>query len=230
MPSPKARRMNAAPTSVGVASFCAEQSTPGGALFGGSGDEMKQQSTAYGAAASLGGRSDGGVKAKVAGFGGLRLLSKKLGSHTSLPSQAAPGGFVNRARVSEKSSHGGAEEVRADALSSPTIQPLTDEQKLHNIIIQQSSSGMFQSNVALVRQLGFDSINTVKDKIPPALESVSIEVWVTILVCVFLEKKLASEKEVWELVVEKAWAYVASQVDPSKVAELKEAAGVVIAS
>ena len=40
-----------------------------------------------------------------------------------------------------------------------------------------------------------------------------------------MERMLAEEKEVWELVVEKAWTYVASNVDANKVAELKKAAG-----
>ena len=56
------------------------------------------------------------------------------------------------------------------------------------------------------------------------MKNVSVEVWITVLVCVFLEQKLAGEREAWELVVEKAWAHVASNVDVDKVAELKEAA------
>jgi hypothetical protein len=96
--------------------------------------------------------------------------------------------------------------------------------------MQQSSSGMFPSNATLAHHLGFDSVAIVKDKLPAALKSISVDIWMTVLVCVFLEAKLASEKEAWELVVEKAWAYVSSNVDSSKVAELKIAANDVISS
>jgi hypothetical protein len=99
-----------------------------------------------------------------------------------------------------------------------------DEQKLQDIIRHQLCSGMFEWSDTLRCRLGFDSIGAVKDKLPPALENVSIDVWITILVCVFLEKKLTGEEKTWELVVEKAWAYVDSNVDAGKVAKLKEAA------
>ena len=191
MPSPsKIRRMAAAPTSVAIASVCSDQSTPGGVFFGGSRDEMRKQSPAFGMSARLSGQSDSRVKAKAAGFGGFGFFSKKQESRTSLRPQASSGVFFQRARVSEGQSDEVAEEAATDLPSAPNTQPLTDEEKLHNIIMQQSSSGMFPPNVTLARQLGFDNINTVKDKLPAALKGVSIEVWITILVCVFLETEI----------------------------------------
>lgn len=82
----------------------------------------------------------------------------------------------------------------------------------------------------LVRHLGLDSIKAIKDKLPDALRTVSDEIWITVLVCVFLEMKLVAEKEAWELVVEKAWAYVGSKVETAQMEELKKAAANVIAA
>jgi hypothetical protein len=118
--------------------------------------------------------------------------------------------------------------------SAPVIAPgsappaLTDEEKLHEIIMQQASSGAFPSNVALARHIGFSSIVAVNNKLPQALNAVSVEIWMTVLICAYLELKLASEKEAWELVVEKAWAFVDSSVGVEKRAELRKAADDVI--
>jgi hypothetical protein len=104
----------------------------------------------------------------------------------------------------------------------------TDEETLHAIIMQQQSSGAFPWNATLASQIGFTAVTAVKEKIPLNFQNISPEVWMTALVCMFLEKKLASEKEAWELVVEKAWAYVESDIGAEKVAELKAAADSVI--
>ena len=89
---------------------------------------------------------------------------------------------------------------------------------------------MFPSTVALARHLGFESIVSLNAKWPTPLKSVSAEIWITTLVCVYLETKLVNEKEAWELVVEKAWAYIKSVVDATKTAELKKAAGEAISA
>ena len=101
---------------------------------------------------------------------------------------------------------------------------LSDEEKLHAIVVEQSSSGAFPSDNSLAKSIGFDTVAAVKDKLPRELKTVSLEIWMTVLVCVFLEKKLAGEKEAWELVVEKAWAYVTSKVDKDTLDRLKKAA------
>ena len=108
---------------------------------------------------------------------------------------------------------------------APGARGVTDEDKLHQIVMLQSSSGMFPSTAALAHHLGFESIVSINAKLPTALKSVSAELWMTALVCVYLETKLAKEKEAWELVVEKAWAYIVSVIDATKTAELKKAAG-----
>jgi hypothetical protein len=132
--------------------------------------------------------------------------------------------------TSDKSSSYGFGNVLFYSPSSPAPAALTDEQRLHEIVVQQSSSGVFPVSLELARHLGLDSIKAIKDKLPDALSTVSDEIWMTVLVCVFLEAKLASEKEAWELVVEKAWTYVGSRVNTVQMEELKKAAANVIAT
>lgn len=108
--------------------------------------------------------------------------------------------------------------------SAPGVRVTTDEEKLHQIVMLQSSSGMFPSSVALARQLGFKTLVVLNAKLPVTLGSVAAEVWMTALACAFLETNLPKEKEAWELVVEKAWAYVVSVLDATKTDEIKKAA------
>lgn len=113
----------------------------------------------------------------------------------------------------------------ADMAAADDKEATTDEGKLHEIVIQQESSGAFPANTKLARRLGFDNTGVVAAKLPPALNNkVSQAIWMTVLICVFLENKLKSEKEAWELVVEKAWNYVSSQVGAGTVDDLKKAA------
>jgi hypothetical protein len=95
-----------------------------------------------------------------------------------------------------------------------------DERKLHDIIMQQSSSGAFPSNLIIARRMGFDSLEVVIQKLPQELKSISVEIWITVLVCVFLEKKLPGEKDAWELVVEKGWNYVRSLLEDTTTEKL----------
>jgi von Willebrand factor A domain-containing protein 5 len=112
--------------------------------------------------------------------------------------------------------------------AKPAKVALSDEDKVFEIVMQQSSSGAFPSTLKLVQQMGFTSIADADAKRPATLKNIAAEVWMTALVCMFLEKKLASEKEAWELVVEKAWGYVSTALGADKVAELKKAAEGVI--
>jgi len=116
------------------------------------------------------------------------------------------------------------QETSPPSREDSTLKPVSDEEKLHEIVMQQSSSGAFPSNALLASLIGFSSIADVNQKIPSTIKAVSPEIWMTALVCVFLEKKLASEKEAWELVVEKAWVFIESSVGAEKVAPLKLAA------
>ena len=111
-------------------------------------------------------------------------------------------------------------DVHAEA---PVTSNTPDEEKLHQIVMLQSSSGMFPSTLALAHQIGFHSLISLNANLPAAL-NVSAEIWMTALVCVFLEKKLENEKDAWELVVEKAWAYIVSVTDATKVVEIEAAA------
>ena len=139
------------------------------------------------------------------------------------PPPAAPGssGPVFGTMFGRPTSSFAREEKRSDALVT------TDEGKLHQIVMQQAVSGAFPSNASLAMELGFASVKTLAAKLPSTLK-VSQDVWMTVLICVFLENKLRNEKEAWELVVEKAWDYVSSQVDTGKVDELKKAATIVL--
>jgi len=97
---------------------------------------------------------------------------------------------------------------------------LSDEQRLHQIIMHQSSSGAFPSNTALARLLHLPDIPSI----PVNIRGIPAEIWMTVIVCVFFERKLACEKEAWELVVEKAWAFVSSHASADKVSDLTTAA------
>jgi hypothetical protein len=101
---------------------------------------------------------------------------------------------------------------------------VTDEEKLHEIVMQQSSFGTFPPCAILASLIGFSSVAEINEKLPQTMKAVSPEIWTTVLVCVFLEKRLAGEKEAWELVVEKAWAFVASIIGVEMIADLKLAA------
>jgi hypothetical protein len=82
---------------------------------------------------------------------------------------------------------------------------------------------------SLVQRLGFDTLEAARIKLPQHLKNqVSLDVWITALVCAFLEQKLPDEKDAWELIVEKAWAYVVAQVGDSGTRELKTVSAAVI--
>ena len=147
----------------------------------------------------------------------------------------APGGrSIGLTRAKQRKSaigDGDSRRSRETSAPAPVSAPITDEDKLHQIIMEQSSSGAFPWNVALARHLKIVGADADKLQLPEGFSNVSNigEVWMTILVCVFLESKLAHEKDVWELVVEKAWAFVTNSVDAEKVSQLRKAAEAAIA-
>lgn len=188
-------------------------------------------------------RAGGGpVQLAKRAFGGIGSLlpgaSRDKDSKKSAPapppppaSQPAPASKLRKAKMSPSFSY---ESCISRDESIPQLeerglaQGAADEDKLHAIIMQQSSSGAFPSNATLASYIGFTSVTAVKEKTPHNLQNITSDVWMTALVCMFLEKKLAGEKDAWELVVEKAWAFVESNVGAEKVAELKAAADSVI--
>jgi Vault protein inter-alpha-trypsin domain/von Willebrand factor type A domain len=109
-----------------------------------------------------------------------------------------------------------------------------DEQNFRFIVAHQTSVGLFPPINSLIQRLGFDSLDAALVTLPQHLKKlgnqVSLDVWITALVCAFLEQKLPQEKDAWELIVEKAWAYVVAQVGDSGTRELKTIAAAAITS
>jgi von Willebrand factor A domain-containing protein 5 len=126
---------------------------------------------------------------------------------------------------------GGGSRIKAKTADGRVSVALTDEQRLHEIIMHQSSSGAFSPNIALASHTGFSDFDAVSENLPLVLKEVvnKHEIWMTALVCVYLEKKMTKEKDVWELVVEKAWAFIATSVSFENVAALRKAAEASIA-
>jgi hypothetical protein len=109
--------------------------------------------------------------------------------------------------------------------------PHYEKPNLQEILLQQSSTGAFPSNIDVVRNLGFGSVTALVQIIPPWLNDVSckVEVWIT-AVCAFLANKLANEKEVWEMTVVYARAFIVDSVDAGSAIQLREAVEAVIGS
>jgi len=117
----------------------------------------------------------------------------------------------------------------APSPSSRSIQPITNEDKLHVIISHQLSSGVFPSSPALLGYLGLGSTETVRAKLPEHLVGhVTLDIWTTALVCSFFEQKLSNDKDAWELIVEKAWAFVSAAIGDNRTVELRTVSASVI--
>jgi hypothetical protein len=97
--------------------------------------------------------------------------------------------------------------------------------------MHQFSSGAFPPSIALASHIGLSDFDVVNKNLPLVLTDVvnKLEIWMTALVCVYLEKKMTKEKEAWELVVEKAWAFIATSISFENVATLRKAAEASIA-
>ncbi len=97
--------------------------------------------------------------------------------------------------------------------------PRQEEDLMTQLIQLQKSSGEFQWGNAIEVALDMN-----QDQIKGANPEVEEGVWVTILVICFLEKKMLEEKELWELVVDKAIKFIQGKVSSQKAEEIKEAA------
>jgi hypothetical protein len=103
--------------------------------------------------------------------------------------------------------------------------PQSDVGKVHEIIMQQYSSGAFPANLILANILGFSTVNAFMKSLPRDLSGVAdAELWMTVMVCLYLEIKLSKEMDVWELVVEKGWHFATSSIGAEKVSSLKKVA------
>ena len=203
---------------------------------------MDPQTTSFFGAAPLG---FGASKQRQQQSRAAPLPSKKLGATSLFPSLGAgppssqtkhTSSLFTLFRSTSAGKPGGSafssnhDEEKAQSFKPERILTLTDEDKVHEIIMQQSSNGMFPLNANLAILVGLSN-STIHEKLPQGLlkESEDQEnVWMTVLVCVFLDQKLGSETEVWELIVEKAWTYVGCIVGAEKVKELKKSAEAVI--
>lgn len=199
-----------------------------GTTFGSSRSETNAASSGFGAS-GFGSVGSSGPALSPLSDSGMRSFGVFKARKTTQSGFAAPAPPPARAPSSPFQPVCNAiqylEPAAADVSSSPPgIRVTTDEEKLHQIVMLQSSSGMFPSSLALARQLGFETLIVLNAKLPVTLGSVAAEVWMTALACAFLETKLPKEKEAWELVVEKAWAYVVSVLDATKTDEIKKAA------
>ena len=103
-----------------------------------------------------------------------------------------------------------------------------EEDTARKIVLHVSAVGKFPPTDTMSRLIGFADITDVTEKLPQALKAVSKEVAMTVLVCVFLETKWANEKEMWCMIVEKAWNYVIKAVGDGAIDELRKAAEKVI--
>ncbi|KAL8698188.1 MAG: hypothetical protein Q9201_006712 [Fulgogasparrea decipioides] len=90
----------------------------------------------------------------------------------------------------------------------------TDNEKVHAVIGFQDFEGWWRWDQNLLEILRVAEVDMMKEK-----------EWVTVLVIKWLETKMASEKEVWELVVEKARAWLAGRMMGT---ELERLAGEVL--
>ncbi|KAI9702103.1 MAG: hypothetical protein M1836_001447 [Candelina mexicana] len=139
------------------------------------------------------------------------------------PSQRAGGGtFVHQSMAAEA----GAEADSSDDEDmgfglfdgSPAPTAKTDGERLHLLIALQSFDGCWELDSSLCNCLSI-SIETAESKLDELLESEGQgraiqmrKVWASILAIAFFEKILTSEREAWELVVDKARLWLEGQV------------------
>ncbi|KAL8733083.1 MAG: hypothetical protein Q9181_003704 [Wetmoreana brouardii] len=90
----------------------------------------------------------------------------------------------------------------------------TDNEKVHAVIGFQDFEGWWRWDKNLLEILGVAEVDELKEK-----------EWITMLVIKWLEVKMADEKEVWELVVEKARAWLTGRTMDT---ELERLAGEVV--
>ena len=133
------------------------------------------------------------------GFDGLGCMigSRSGGGHRSRA--ARPGKYLCAESGSER--EGCSNFKGASKVSSPSPVPMSASEKVHAIIGMQDFEGAWEYSDELVKIL---EVNVGK-------EIHITKEWVTTLVIRWLEDKMQGEKDVWELVVEKARAWLQGQ-------------------
>ena len=209
-------------------------SASGGGFFGASGG---------GFGGGLFGAAPGAARSSVSG----QQPRKHLASKAARPSAPAPApqkskglfggsGSARRAEMGKKTSFvsAGVDEAMADAdeedeeamadeypeeeatedekMEDAMASPTTDAERVHALIALQDFDGFWAVDDKLVRALG---VQVKKETDRDAA-------WCTVLVLWFLREKMRAEEEVWEMVAEKAEAWLEGQgVGASRRAEIE---------
>ncbi|KAL8777663.1 MAG: hypothetical protein Q9213_007762 [Squamulea squamosa] len=103
----------------------------------------------------------------------------------------------SKSACKRKASHGLRKSTGASKAKLPKLE--TDNDKVHAVIEMQDFEGWWEQNAQLLEIMGV-SINGQQSK-----------VWTTVLVMKWLDTKMTAEKDVWELVVEKAKSWLEDQ-------------------
>lgn len=105
------------------------------------------------------------------------------------------------------------DDMEIDGNENSAPGPQTDEKKMHAIITLQSFEGSWSWEEKLFAILGLEphEVETILSS-GAGLKDDEKVVFATILAVAFLEKKVAREKDAWELVVEKAEGWLAGSI------------------
>lgn len=192
------------------ASFCSthHETVPpgpqGGAPFGSDGGSLFGAPSAVNRGATLG--SDGGEsfgassvlsRGAPSGSDGGRIFGASSAASRGAPSGSAEGGLsVVDARGAPRDSSKARKQTMRESPSEPKItRPVSPSDKvLYSLISLQTFAGFWDLNDELANILS----------IPRGKLRLENRVWVTLLVVRFLETYMQEEKEVWDLVVDKA--------------------------
>ncbi len=98
------------------------------------------------------------------------------------------------------------------------------QETLTELLSLQRASGEFVWGPALERALGM----TRAEALRMSSRSIPGEAWVTILALAFLQECMAGEKELWELVAEKASAFASTRCPGDVVTEMMEHAKMIV--
>lgn len=111
--------------------------------------------------------------------------------------------------------------LNADVMQS--FPPGVHETPLETIVRLQRFAGFWTSSDELCGAIGVNQDNLMKNEI-----KLSADAWTTMVVLAFMRRKLTVEKDVWELLEEKALAWLFTQVssdDYAKIGDMIDGAG-----
>ncbi|KAL8940086.1 MAG: hypothetical protein Q9216_002995 [Gyalolechia sp. 2 TL-2023] len=138
----------------------------------------------------------------MAGFAATSPAYSATGSKVSPPSPAYSPNLSDFSASSPAPSPLASEDVIAEISSSRSSSiPKTANEKVHAVIALQDFEGWWERSERLLKILGMDVEGGAQTK-----------EWITMLVVRWLEVKMVAEADVWELVVEKAKAWLEGQV------------------